>query len=220
MTRHRFVIADDHPLFRGALRQALEDMLDSVKIEEAASFDEVVRAVGGAGETDLVLLDLNMPGADGFAGLIHLRSQYPAVPVVVVSASDERTVIRRSLEFGASGFIPKSVGVDQIRLAMRHILGGEVWVPDSYYAGGGEDAEADGTASRLAKLTPQQMRVLAMLSRGLLNKQIAFALGVSEATVKAHVSAILQKLHVDSRTQAVIAVSRIETDDPPAMPAG
>ena len=212
MACHHFVVADDHPLFRGALRQALEDMLDAVEIAEAASFDEMVEAVG-VGETDLVLLDLNMPGVEGFSGLMYLRAQFPSVPVVVVSASDDLAVIRRSLEFGASGFIPKSVGVERMRVAMQAILDGGLWVPEEIDLEGDEDTESSQIARRLATLTAQQVRVLMMLGRGLLNKQIAYELSVSEATVKAHVSAILQKLGVDSRTQAVIAVSRMAADD-------
>ncbi|NND50038.1 MAG: response regulator transcription factor [Rhizobiales bacterium] len=219
MALHRFVIADDHPLFRGALRQALEDMLESVDIAEAASFEEVVDAVSEGSEPDLVLLDLNMPGTEGFSGLIFLRAQFPAVPIVIVSASDDRTVIRRSVEFGASGFIPKSAGIDQIRAALKEILDGDVWVPDNVDLDLDEDSEPSRIAAKLATLTPQQVRVLMMLSRGLLNKQIAFELKVSEATVKAHVSAILQKLGVDSRTQAVIALSRVETGAPSSAPA-
>ncbi|NND50272.1 MAG: response regulator transcription factor [Rhizobiales bacterium] len=221
MTLHRFVVADDHPLLRGALRQALEDMLDSVEIAEAASFEEVVEAVGQSGEPDLVLLDLNMPGTEGFSGLIFLRAQFPAVPVVIVSASDDRTVIRRSLEFGASGFIPKSVGIEQIRAALQEILNGEVWVPEDIDLNleMDEDSEPARIAARLATLTPQQVRVLMMLNRGLLNKQIAFELDVSEATVKAHVSPILQKLGVDSRTQAVIALSRVDIGSAASAPA-
>lgn len=218
MALHRFVVADDHPLFRGALRQALEDMLDSVDIAEAASFEEVIEAVSETSEPDLLLLDLNMPGTEGFSGLIFLRAQFPAVPIVIVSASDDRTVIRRSLEFGASGFIPKSAGIDQMRAALKEILNGEVWVPDNVDLEVDEDSEPSRIAARLATLTPQQVRVLMMLSRGLLNKQIAFELKVSEATVKAHVSAILQKLGVDSRTQAVIALSRVDTGNPSSAP--
>ena len=206
---YRFVIADDHPLFRGALRQALSDMVDGVTMTEAASFDEVVAAVGEGEETDLVLLDLNMPGVQGFSGLMYLRAQFPDVPVVIVSAHEDPPVIRNAIDFGASGFIPKSVGVEQIRGAVRQVLDGEVWVPPEIDLEAIED-ESAAIAARLATLTPQQVRVLMMLSRGLLNKQIAYELDVSEATIKAHVSAILQKLNVESRTQAVIAASRIE----------
>lgn len=210
MACHRFVIADDHPLFRGALRQAIMDIVDGVEIAEAASFNEVISAVSSPTDTDLVLLDLNMPGVQGFSGLVYLRAEFPVVPVVIVSASDDLPVMRRSLDFGASGFIPKSAGAEQIRHAVRAVLSGEVWVPPNVDFDQLDDDEMSAIAARLATLTPQQVRVLMMLSRGLLNKQIAYELDVSEATVKAHVSAILQKLDVDSRTQAVIAAAKID----------
>ncbi|MHA1524140.1 MAG: response regulator [Alphaproteobacteria bacterium] len=211
MGKYRYVIADDHPLFRGALRQALEGMADDVTIWEAASLDEAIAAVDAAEETDLVLLDLAMPGIQGFSGLVYLRAQFPQVPVVIVSANDETEIMRRSLDFGASGYIPKSVGVEQIRNAVRAILGGAIWTPPEVDLDQSDDSEATSVSARIATLTPQQLRVLMMLNRGLLNKQIAYELEVSEATVKAHVSAILQKLGVESRTQAVIATNAMET---------
>jgi DNA-binding NarL/FixJ family response regulator len=208
--QYRLVIADDHPLFRGALREAVSGLLERVDIAEAGTFDEVVELLERSGDIDLVLLDLTMPGARGFSGLMYLRAQYPGVPVVVVSANDDPAAIRRCMEFGASGFIPKTLGVDAMRAAISRILGGGVWTPPDVDMSAGSDAEAAELMARMATLTPQQVRVLMMLSEGLLNKQIAFQLGVSEATVKAHVSAILQKLGVESRTQAVIAAAKIE----------
>ncbi len=144
------------------------------------------------------------------SGLLYLRAQYPSVPVVVVSANDDPAVIRRCVDFGSSGFIPKTLGVEQMRAAIARVLEGGVWTPPDIDLDRGADAEITELMGRLATLTPQQVRVLMMLSEGLLNKQIAYALGVSEATVKAHVSAILQKLGVESRTQAVIAAAKIE----------
>lgn len=202
--RTRIVIADDHPLFRGALREAIRDVADSLSIAEAGSLDETVRELEREPETDLVLLDLAMPGVRGFSGLMYLRAQFPGVPVVVVSASEDSGVIRHCLDFGASGFIPKTLGLESMRAAIRTVLDGGVWAPP------GARADPDPIVARLASLTPQQVRVLMMLSEGLLNKQIAFELTVSEATVKAHVSAILAKLGVESRTQAVIAAAKME----------
>jgi DNA-binding NarL/FixJ family response regulator len=207
---YRLVIADDHPLFRGALREAVTGLIAHAEIAEAGSFDEVPKLLDRGGEVDLVLLDLAMPGMRGFSGLIYLRAQYPSVPVVVVSANDDPAVIRRCMDFGASGFIPKTLGIEQMRDAIKRVLGGGVWTPSDVDLSGGADAETAALMARLATLTPQQVRVLMMLSEGLLNKQIAYELSVSEATVKAHVSAILQKLGVDSRTQAVIAAAKIE----------
>jgi DNA-binding NarL/FixJ family response regulator len=150
-----------------------------------------------------------MPGVRGFSGLIYLRAQYPSVPVVVVSANDDSSVIRRCMDFGASGFIPKTLGIEKMREAIMRVLGGGVWTPSDVDLVCDVDAETAALMARLATLTPQQVRVLMMLSEGLLNKQIAYELSVSEATVKAHVSAILQKLGVESRTQAVIAAAKI-----------
>ncbi|MGA7972261.1 MAG: response regulator transcription factor [Pseudolabrys sp.] len=209
-SHYRLVIADDHPLFRGALREAVSGLLQQVEIAEAGTFDEVAELLEQDGDLDLILLDLAMPGVRGFSGLMYLRAQYPSMPVIVVSANDDPAAIRRCMEFGASGFIPKTVGVEAMRVAIERVLGGGVWTPPDVDLSTGGDAETAELMARMATLTPQQVRVLMMLSEGLLNKQIAFQLGVSEATVKAHVSAILQKLHVESRTQAVIAAAKIE----------
>ena len=210
MPGHRFVVADDHPLFRGALKQTLERIFDDLSIAEAGTFGEVVATIEHDPGIDLVLLDLKMPGTQGFSGLVYLRAQFPQIPVVVVSASDEPQVIRRAIDLGASGFVPKSADANEMGVALRTVLDGDVWVPGGLDLDGHGDGEIDELVQRLASLTPQQVRVLMMLREGLLNKQIAYQLSVSEATVKAHVSAVLQKLHVDSRTQAVIAASRID----------
>jgi DNA-binding NarL/FixJ family response regulator len=207
---YSFVIADDHPLFRGALREAVSGLFADAAIAEAGAFDEAAALLDRDDDVDLVLLDLTMPGVRGFSGLMYLRAQYPSVPVVVVSANDDPAVIRRCMEFGASGFIPKTLGVEEMRAAVARVLEGGVWTPPDVDLKAGTDAETADLMGRLATLTPQQVRVLMMLSEGLLNKQIAYNLSVSEATVKAHVSAILQKLGVESRTQAVIAAARIE----------
>jgi DNA-binding NarL/FixJ family response regulator len=217
-TLYRLVIADDHPLFRGALREAVSGMFSHVEFSEAGSFDEVSKLLDAGADVDLILLDLSMPGVRGFSGLMYLRAQYPGVPVVVVSGNDDPAVIRRCMDFGASGFIPKTLDNDGMRSAISTVLKGGIWTPPDVNLEAGTDAETAALLSRLATLTPQQVRVLMMLSEGLLNKQIAYELSVSEATVKAHVSAILQKLGVESRTQAVIAASRIEVGQwPQAM---
>ncbi len=208
--QYRLVIADDHPLFRGALREAVARLVAHAEIAEAGSFEEVSMLLDRNGEVDLILLDLAMPGVRGFSGLMFLRAQYPTVPVVVVSANDDPAVIRRCMDFGASGFIPKTLGIDDMLEAIKRVLSGGVWTPPDVDLSSGGDAETGALVARLATLTPQQVRVLMMLSEGKLNKQIAYELSVSEATVKAHVSAILQKLGVDSRTQAVIAAAKIE----------
>jgi DNA-binding NarL/FixJ family response regulator len=217
---YSFVIADDHPLFRGALREAVSGLFERAAIAEAGSFDEVAKLLDREGEVDLILLDLTMPGVRGFSGLMYLRAQYPSVPVVVVSANDDPAAIRRCMEFGASGFIPKTLGVEAMRAAIARVLEGGVWSPPDVDLKSGSDAATTELVQRLATLTPQQVRVLMMLSEGLLNKQIAYELSVSEATVKAHVSAILQKLGVESRTQAVIAAAKIEAGQWPQTATG
>jgi DNA-binding NarL/FixJ family response regulator len=211
-TRSDIVIADDHPLVRGALRQAVEGAFKDVTVTETSDFDELILVLAAQPETDLVLLDLAMPGMHGFSGLIYLRAQYANIPVVVVSANDNRSVMRRCIEIGAAGFIPKTMDLDAMRAAIATVLAGGLWLPPDLGPATSSDPESADIIRRLASLTPQQMRVLMMLSEGLLNKQIAFELSVSEATIKAHVSAILQKLRVESRTQAVIAAAKIAQD--------
>ena len=209
---YKFVIADDHPLFRGALKQALAGLSNVATILEAGDFDSAKAIVAGNDDIDLVLLDLTMPGAAGLSGLISLRGINAAVPLVVVSAHDDPETIRRSLELGASGFISKSASMEEIRGAVETVLKGGVTAPEGIDLGVERDPEISDLIKRLQSLTPQQTRVLGMLAEGLLNKQIAYELGVSEATIKAHVSAVLHKLAVDSRTQAVILLSRIGAD--------
>ena len=210
------VIADDHPLFRGALRQGITSLMPASEILEAGGLDDLTATLERHREVDLVLLDLTMPGVQGFSGLLYLRAQFPEIPVAVVSAHDDPAVMRRAIEFGASGFVPKSLDIDQIGAALNAILAGGMWIPPDIDLSASDDHEGADLVRRLGSLTPQQIRVLMMVSEGLLNKQIAYELGVSEATVKAHVSAILQKLGVDSRTQAVIAASKIGVTQRPS----
>jgi DNA-binding NarL/FixJ family response regulator len=207
MSRRRIIIVDDHPLFRAALRQTLAAGDPGIAVEEAGDLAGLATALESDRDCDLVLLDLNVPGARGFSGLLLLRAQYPDVPVMIISAVDEPGIVRSAIELGASGYLHKSVGPPEIRRAIETVLAGEMFVPE--HAAPADD-EQSALMRRLSTLTPQQVRVLMMLSDGLMNKQIAYELSISEATVKAHVSAILQKLDVDSRTQAVIAASRIE----------
>ncbi len=218
MSGYRLIIADDHPLVRNALTQTFAISYPDGQIDTAGSLDEVVAVIDKDNPPDLILLDLKMPGVQGFSGLSYLRAQFPEIPVAIVSATEDASVIRRAISFGVSGFIPKSVPVEMMRRAVDEILAGEIWVPETVDLTSRDDSETEQMIQRLASLTPQQVRVLMMLREGLLNKQIAYELSVSEATVKAHVSAILQKLGVGSRTQAVIATSKI--DEGPLADAG
>jgi DNA-binding NarL/FixJ family response regulator len=212
MAAYEILIADDHPLFRSALLQALSQGLGSeANLVEAASIAELEERLAIKSDWDLVLLDLNMPGAYGFSGLVLLRGQYPQIPVVMVSAQEEAAVVSRSREFGASGFIPKSSSLETIQQAVRAVLDGDVWWPEMGDAGPAVSEEERAASAGLASLTPQQFRVLTMVCEGLLNKQIAYELSVSEATVKAHVTAIFRKLGVRTRTQAALLLQQLET---------
>ncbi|MCH8497064.1 MAG: response regulator transcription factor [Marinobacter sp.] len=210
---HQIIIADDHPLFRAALRQAVSQAVPEADVVEVDSIKALQAAVDLHPGADLVLLDLNMPGAHGFSGLVFMRGQYPGLPVVVVSGAEELQVMRRAIDYGASGFIPKSAPLPTITQAIRDVLQGDVWLPEGV-AERLERVQSDVTdiSDRLASLTPQQFRVLGMLAEGLLNKQIAYDLEVSEATVKAHITAVFRKLGVRNRTQAVIAIQQLEID--------
>ena len=213
--RHKIIVADDHPLFRAALQQAVRQALSDTQIVEADTLEAVHQAVADNPDADLILLDLHMPGAHGFSGLVFLRGVNPGIPVVVVSGSEESSDIRRAIDYGASGFIPKSSSLDTIAAAIRQVIEGEVWIPPEMIGQMDEISEEEARfADALSSLTPQQFRVLNMLTEGLLNKQIAYELNVSEATIKAHVTAILRKLGVHSRTQAVIAAKRLEVEAP------
>lgn len=206
------LIADDHPLFREALRGAVQRILPDARLREADSVDALYALVEANPDADLLLMDLNMPGAHGFSALVHLRALHPQLPVVVVSAREEPSVMRRALDHGALGFIPKSADSDIIGTAVGQVLDGERWAPAAAAAAPAMDRDEEAVARRLRELTPQQFRVLQMLGEGRLNKQIAWDLGVSEATIKAHVTAVLRKLGVNNRTQAVLMAGRLAVD--------
>jgi DNA-binding NarL/FixJ family response regulator len=192
-----FLIADDHPMVRDALKTALTQAFAGATVALAGSLAEAQAALEQQPETDALLLDLDMPGMDGLTGLALLRSKHPAVPIIVVSAAREATVVRSAYELGASAYIEKSASLKEIVGTVNAVLEGEIFVPP-------ESESTDSFAQRAARLTPQQWRVLALMVQGDQNKQIAHKLGVGEATVKAHVTVILRKLGVRSRTQAVI----------------
>lgn len=212
MASYQILIADDHPLFRSALQQALALGLGTdAQLAEAASIADLEARLNERQDWDLVLLDLNMPGAYGFSGLVLLRGQYPQIPVVMVSAQEEAAVVQRSREFGASGFIPKSSALSAIQEAVRAVLEGDVWWPPQIEEASSLSEEMRLASEGLTNLTPQQFRVLTMVCDGLLNKQIAYELNVSEATVKAHVTAIFRKLGVRTRTQAALLLQQMES---------
>ncbi|HSN69864.1 MAG TPA: response regulator transcription factor [Steroidobacteraceae bacterium] len=204
----RILIADDHPLFREALKGTVASSFEGSSVLEADSVGALQETLAATPDLDLLLLDLQMPGAVGFSALVHTRAHHPATPVVVISGTEDPGVMRRAVAHGAAGFIPKSANAATIRHAITTVLDGEVWLPPEARSGVGHSAVDDADiAGRVASLTHQQFRVLTMLAEGLLNKQIAWELKVSEATVKAHMTAIMKKLGVQNRTQAVLAVS-------------
>jgi DNA-binding NarL/FixJ family response regulator len=219
MTEQGYIlVADDHPLMRSALAQAVNRTLPWAEVLEAGTLDQAIATVRGrppGTAIDLILLDLNMPGMNGFSGLFLIRAEFPAIPVMVVSASEGPSTVSRAITYGAAGFIPKSAPSEGISEAIRCVLRGDLWFPShDELALRQEDAEL---GDRLAALTPQQLRVFMMIAAGKLNKQIAHEMLVTEATVKAHVTMILRKLGVASRTQAVIAAGRLLVDSPLPM---
>ncbi|MBV8412291.1 MAG: response regulator transcription factor [Alphaproteobacteria bacterium] len=202
-----FVVADDHPMVREALASALGQTFGGSTVATAATLAQTQVLLEEQPETDALLLDLDMPGMAGLTGLGVLRSSHPTIPIIVVSAARDAATIRRAYEFGASAYIDKSASLPEIAATVRAVLEGEVFAPPM--------AETDESIDkRAAQLTPQQWRVLVLMVQGDQNKQIAYKLGVGEATVKAHVTVILRKLGVRSRTQAVIEARRLE------LPAG
>lgn len=208
----QIIVADDHPLFREALQKVLAPRMPGVRFVEAESFDSLRLAVEQHDDADLVLLDLDIPGTTGFSALAWLRDHFPALPVVMISATGDVGIMRRAVNLGASGFIPKSSPVETISEAVAAVLEGEIWLPAAALALDETGVPIQDEFSRRAStLTPQQRRVLDMLADGLLNKQIAAQLEVSEATVKAHATLIFRKLGVRSRTQAALAARRLQT---------
>ncbi|UAA37913.1 response regulator transcription factor [Paraneptunicella aestuarii] len=197
------IVADDHPLFRSALVQAVATVLQS-EILQAANFQEVVSLLEQNDSVELVLLDLNMPGNDGLTGLTSIVNAFPGVSVVVVSAQEDPITIKKAMDFGSSGFIPKSSPISVLSEAVETVLDGEQWLPEniSLQLQHVNEPESEQFAEKLKLLTPHQFSVLKLLADGLLNKQIAYELNVQETTIKQHVSAILKKLQVYNRTQA------------------
>lgn len=208
----KIIIADDHPLFRQALLATLKLKLTQTQWLEAQTIAELEQQLSDNSDSDLVLLDLHIPGAHGFNTLIHVRNHFPQIPVVIVSAHEDHEVIHKAMGYGASGFIPKSTPVEDIYNAIKHVLLGNIWTPAAYNESAPTQDNND-IAERVASLTQQQYRILMMFAQGMLNKQIAYDLNVSEATIKAHATAIFRKLDVRNRTQAVIAISQLDIAD-------
>lgn len=209
MTLNELLIADDHPLFREALHGLIARLYPSAAIYETDNISSLYTLVKDRPDADLLLLDLSMPGAAGYSALVHLQAQHPLLPIVIVSAHEDPVLIRRAIDHGAMGFIPKSVDTKTLSAALQDILLGNVWIPESAAAIPPISSEEKQVANLLRDLTPQQFRVLQMVSTGQLNKQIAHELDVSEATIKTHMTAILRKLGANNRTQAVLIANQL-----------
>ena len=209
----KFLIADDHPLFREALSGALTLHFDNPEIVQSESLDTTLDVLQNNKDIDIVLLDLNMPGCENFYGLFRVNEDFPAIPVAVVSASDSVKVISQAMNFGAKGFIPKTTHSDQIAQAIREIMAGNQWLPEGIQEQLDDvSSEQMSVAQKVSELTPKQFQVLKYLQQGKLNKQIAYDMHVTEATVKAHISAILRKFDVNTRTQAVLLIEQLQSD--------
>ena len=206
----KFLIADDHPLYREALISALQPLFENVDIIQSDGLDSTLEALQQHSDFDLVLLDLNMPGCDSFYGLIRVSQDFPKVAVAVVSASDSVEVVCKVMNLGAKGFIPKSTPTIVIAEALKQIMDGKNWFPEDMQTDIEDYVPAIDIAKLVGELTPKQFRVLRLLQNGLLNKQIAFDLSITEATVKAHISAIFRKFNVNTRTQAVLMLKYLD----------
>ncbi|MEH6712119.1 response regulator transcription factor [Paraglaciecola polaris] len=214
------LVADDHPLYRDALRGALTMSFSDLKLLEAADLMQTVALLEQHSDIDLLLLDLHMPGSGDLFGLIHIRKLFPELPVAVVSGLDEPTIITKVINLGALGFVPKTTGAAQIAHAVTSMLEGDIWLPEGYASDGVElDNAFTELADKIASLTPAQYKVLCYMRDGLLNKQIAYNLDIATATVKAHVTAIFKKLHINNRTQAVLIASQLQLEPPAATPS-
>ena len=213
----RILVVDDHPLFRLALTQAIRSLVADASVSEAASLAAARAALAADADIDLVLLDLHMPDSHGLMGLAALRGEFPAVAVVMISAHDDPVVIRRALAYGAAGFIPKRSDLDELTGALRAVLACEDYVPPalrSQVAALATTSNDHALATSLAQLSPQQLRVLMLVAEGQLNKQIADKLNIQERTVKAHMSAIFERMGVRNRTQAGVLLRSLEVNDP------
>ncbi len=209
----KILIVDDHPMFREALRSAIKLALSDAEVFEAGSIDAACEAIRAESGIEIVLLDLSMPGTSSFDGLMLLRSSFPRIPIMVVSGLDDPKIVQGAIRLGAAGFVPKSVDKTMLAQALSEVLSGAVFVPADLaqrLAASSAQSQTADIAERLAELTPAQLRVLQLIRHGRLNKQIAYELGVSETTVKAHVSEVLRKLNVVSRTQAVIETAQLD----------
>ncbi|MDT0594309.1 response regulator transcription factor [Glaciecola petra] len=209
----KFLLADDHPLYREALRAALQSQLQGVNYLESDSFTSTLQVLRRQRNISVILLDLNMPGCENFYGLLRIRQSFPDIPIVVVSASDSIEVIAQVMDFGANAFVPKTTPTLEMVAAIKQVLSGQQWLPEGI-AEKIENVSSDTIeiAQKVKELTPKQFQVLRLVKQGLMNKQIADTLNVTEATVKAHISMLFKRLNVKSRTQIIVAIEKLQLD--------
>lgn len=213
---YHFHVADDHPLFRNAILAVIKQHYPDSVVTESMDLDSTIKELERNDEADLLLLDLHMPGSQDLFGLILVREKYPSIPVAIISADEEDSTINRAMGHGACGYIPKSCSPQLIHEAIHAMLDGGRWVPDDFrHSLTPVDSEEKDLAAKIATLTPQQYRVLCFLREGWLNKQIGYELGITEATIKAHITAIFRKLGTSNRTQAVIMLSKMSLSEKP-----
>lgn len=213
-----FIVADDHPMVRDALALALRASFPGSDVTLAGTLDETGAAIAARPDVDLVILDLDMPGMQGLAGVSMLRANYPSAPLAIVSATRNPAAMRQVVEMGAAGFIPKSAPMQEIIASVRAVMRGEIILPSTAGDGALSPSDAD-LATRAAKMTPQQHRVFALMAEGKPNKIIAYDMQIGEATVKAHVTEILRKMGVHSRTQAIVLAQRLALEPAAPFPA-
>ncbi len=213
MSTH-IIVADDHPLFRNAVTHLLQRSLDDVRVSQVESFETLTRALSDRHLPSLVLLDLKLSDTQGMDGLLFLKKQYPSLPVLIISAYDDKTVVRKAMQYGASGFVPKSLEMDRMAEVIHAVLDGEMWFPEISEDIGSRTEETD---SPLESLTPAQLKVLALLRDGRPSKEMAAIMSVTEATIKAHLTEIFRKLKVKNRTQAVLAAKDLDLPEGPDL---
>lgn len=206
----KILIADDHPLYRDAIRSALEMMFSELTLIESEDIDSTIAQLEAHRDTDLLLLDLNMPGSSGLFGLIHIRKIFADLPIAVVSGMSESSVINKAINAGAQGFISKTADAKTMASAINSVLAGDIWTPQELSSQTHSDSEFEALTQKVSTLTPSQYKILCYLKDGLLNKQIAADLGISEATVKAHITAVFKKLSINNRSQAVIIANQLQ----------
>ncbi len=214
---NHLLVADDHPLYRMALIQAIRGFMPEARIGEAEDHDSVMAYLQANPDTDIALLDLHMPGCHGLMGLASIRAEHPGIAVIVISAHENPATIRRSLDYGAVGYLTKRTGLTDLKNSLNAVLSCQEWLPASVRKSVAQaqlSADDHNLDEKLASLSPQQFKVLTRVTRGLLNKQIADELGIQERTVKAHMSAIFDKLGVKNRTQAGVLLRSLELADP------